>query len=99
MKKLCILLILGLILGCKEKPKNPVAEYGDAMINSYKRGQAAGEELNLDAIKKSISFYHATHNKYPQNLSELEDLKYKSSTLNLSRYDYNPETGSVELKK
>ena len=53
MKKLLLgLAVLSLIAACDEKPKNPVSEYGDAIIDSYKKGQQAGETANLDAVKR-----------------------------------------------
>jgi hypothetical protein len=45
--------LLFLFAGCDEKPANPVAEYGDAMINSYHKGKAAGEAANLEGISKT----------------------------------------------
>ena len=38
MKKLLLgLAVLSLIAACDAKPRNPVSEYGDAMIDSYKK--------------------------------------------------------------
>ena len=88
--------ILAAVLACDEKPKNPVAEYGDAMINSYQKGKQAGEEGNLDAVKKAVQAYHAANDKYPQNLEEIKPLL--SAEVDFSKYDYNPENGTVTLK-
>ena len=88
--------VLSLFVACDEKPKNPVAEYGDAMLNSYKKGQVAGETVNLDAVKKSVQAYHAANDKYPQSLDEIKDMI--GARIDLSKYDYNPQTGSVSLK-
>ena len=97
MKKLFFaVVILAAVLACDEKPKNPVAEYGDAMINSYQKGKQAGEEGNLDAVKKAIQAYHATNDKYPQNLEEIKSLL--SSEVDFSKYDYNSENGAATLK-
>jgi hypothetical protein len=90
-------LTLTLLFACNEQPKNPVAEYGDSLIGAYKSGQQGGETANLDAVKKTVEMYHATHDKYPQNLDEIKDLI--SSKIDLSRYEYNPENGSVSLKQ
>jgi len=90
------LIILTFILACEESPKNPVAEYGDAMINSYQKGKQAGEDGNLDAVRKSIQAYHASNDKYPQNLEEIKSLL--SSEVDFSKYDYNSESGAVTLK-
>ncbi len=92
-----IILVLVLFLACDQKPKNPVSEYGDALIGSYKRGQRAGETANLDAVRKSIEAYHAANDRYPQSLDEIKDLI--GSNIDLSKYDYNPDNGKVSLKK
>jgi hypothetical protein len=97
MKKLFFaVVILAAVLSCDEKPKNPVAEYGDAMLNSYQKGKQAGEEGGLDAVRKAIQAYHATNDKYPQNLEEIKSLL--NSEVDFSKYDYNSESGSVNLK-
>lgn len=97
MKKLFFsVAILFAVLACNEKPKNPVAEYGDSMINSYQKGKQAGEEGNLDAVRKAIQAYHAANDKYPQNLEEIMPLL--GSAVDFSKYDYNPENGTVTLK-
>ena len=97
MKKfILITVMLALAFACKEKPKNPVAEYGDVMMNSYEKGKQGGEIANLDAVKKAVQAYHATHDKYPQNLEEVKPLL--NSELDFSKYDYNPENGAVTIK-
>jgi hypothetical protein len=88
--------ILAVIAACNEKPKNPVAEYGDAMINSYQKGKQAGIDGNLDAVKNAVQAYHAANDKYPQNLDEVQPLI--GSAVDFSKYDYNPQTGTVILK-
>ncbi len=85
------------ILSCSEKPSNPVAEYGDTLVNTYKRGQQAGETANLDAVKKAVQSYYATNGKFPDTLDEAKE--FIGSGLDLSKYDYNAETGIVTLKK
>lgn len=81
---------------CKEKPKNPVAEYGDVMMNSYEKGKQAGEIANLDAVRKAVQAFHAAHDKYPATLDEISPMI--GSDLDFSKYDYNPETGAVAVK-
>ena len=41
------LAVLSFIAACDEEPKNPVSEYGNTMIDLYKKGQQAGEIANL----------------------------------------------------
>jgi hypothetical protein len=88
---------LFLFTGCDEKPKNPVAEYGDAMIHSYQRGQQAGEAMNLEAVRSAVKAYHAADGAYPGDLEKVEPL-LGGSKLDFSKYDYNPQNGTVELK-
>jgi hypothetical protein len=98
MKKLFFAVItLAVLVACDEKPKNPVAEYGDVMMNSYQKGKQAGVEGNLDAVKNAVKAYHATNDKYPQSLDEIEPL-LGGSKMDFSMYDYNPENGTVTLK-
>ncbi|MCG2722879.1 MAG: hypothetical protein L6290_12840 [Thermodesulfovibrionales bacterium] len=91
------LLSMAFLFACSEGPKNPVAEYGDALTGAYKRGQQAGETANLDAVKKTVGIYRATHDNYPQSLDDIKDLM--TSKIDLSRYEYNPENGAVSLKE
>lgn len=93
---LFVTVIVFFFIACDQKPKNPVAEYGNTMINAYKKGQQAGETANLDAIKKTIQAYHAANDKYPQSLDEIKDLI--GAKIDASKYDYNPQTGVVSLK-
>jgi competence protein ComGC len=67
------------------------------MIDAYKKGQQAGVIANLDAVKKTVEAYHASNDKYPQSLADLKDLI--GSDIDLAQYDYNPENGTVSLKK
>ncbi|MFA6055554.1 MAG: hypothetical protein WC769_09275 [Thermodesulfovibrionales bacterium] len=92
-----ILICLFFLLACDEKPKNPVAEYGDALVNSYKRSQQAAEEANLDALKKAVQLYYASNERFPKNLNEAKE--FISPDMDLSKYDYSPDTGTVSLKK
>jgi hypothetical protein len=97
MKKLIYMTVmLAFVFACKEKPKNPVAEYGDTMVNSYQKGKQAGLDGNLDAVKNAINAYHAANDKYPQNLDEIQPLI--GSPVDFSKYDYNPQNGTVTLK-
>ena len=97
MKKLiCMTVMLAFVFACKEKPKNPVSEYGDTMINSYQKGKQAAEEGNLDAVRKVIQTYHASNDKYPQNLEEIRSML--DAEVDFSKYDYNSESGVVTLK-
>lgn len=97
MKRLFLgLAVLSLIAACDEKPKNPVSEYGNTMIDSYKKGQKAGETANLDAVKKAVQAYHALNDKYPQSLEDVKGLI--GAEMDMSKYNYDPQTGTVNIR-
>ncbi|MDP2277131.1 MAG: hypothetical protein Q8K51_02805 [Nitrospirota bacterium] len=91
-----VLVSLSFLASCDEKPKNPVSEYGDAMIDSYKKGQKAGETANLDAVKKAVQAYHALNDKYPQSLDDVKELI--GAEMDMSKYSYDPQTGTVNIR-
>ncbi|MGE5301421.1 MAG: hypothetical protein ACM3MB_10765 [Acidobacteriota bacterium] len=90
------LFALLLLPACREKPKNPVSEYGDSLINSYKGAQNAAEIANLDALKKAVQAYRAANGSYPAELKDAESLV--GGPIDLSNYDYDPATGAVTPK-
>ena len=97
MKKiLLIFTVLSFLASCDAKPKNPVSEYGDIMIDSYKKGQKAGETANLDAVKKAVQAYHALNDKYPQSLDDVKELI--GAEMDMSKYSYDPQTGTVNIR-
>lgn len=81
----------------EQEAENPVSEYGESMISAYTQGKMAGEMGNLDAVRKTINAFHATHDRYPYNLEEIKPMF--GSPIDLSIYDYEPDTGKVALKK
>src|SRR5512135_1284360 len=93
---ICFGLFLILMPGCKEKPKNPVAEYGDSLVGAYKGSQNAAEQANLDAVQKAINAYHAANEGYPKSLQDVEQLI--GSPIDLTKYNYDPATGTATLK-
>jgi hypothetical protein len=81
----------------KQGPVNPLARYGESMVTAYTKGKRAGLEGNLNSVKKTIQAFHALHDRYPKDLDEIKPLF--SSPIDLSVYDYDPDTGQVSLKK
>lgn len=95
---LVTMLMLLSSFSCDQKPNNPVSQYGDAVIGAYKNtGGKVTDSVDLDAVKRAVQAYQTTHGAYPQNLDEVKDSI--GARVDLSRYDYNPENGSVSLKK
>jgi hypothetical protein len=91
-------MVLPLLIACEKKSKNPVEEYGTALIGSYKHAQNAAVAANLYAVKKSVQAYRAAYGKYPETLDELKK-ESMGSDIDMSGYDYDPETGAVSIKK
>ena len=89
------ILLTQLIISCEQK--NPISEYGNALISSYEQGKKAGEEANLKNIRDAIQAYHAANGKYPETLKEIEGMM--GSPINFDLYQYNPETGEIKLKE
>ena len=89
-------LVLFMFAACDEKPKNPVSEYGNALTDAYKKGQQAGEISNLDAVRKAVQAYYALNGRYPQSLDEIKGSI--GSEMDMSKYSYDPQTGTVNLK-
>ena len=84
-------------IGCEQKPKNPVAEQGDAMIDAYQRSKTVRDTASLGTIQTAVQAFHAANGRYPQDLYEIKDTL--GADYDLSIYAYNPENGSVSLKQ
>ena len=82
---------------CDQKPKNPISEYGDALIGAYKGSKVAAEQANLDAVQKSIDAYHAVNDKFPDSLKDVEPL-LNGTQIDFAKYDYDPQSGKASLK-
>ena len=90
------LLVFMLLPGCKEKPKNPVAEYGDTMMNAYKGAQNTADLATLAGLQKSVEAYRAANGSYPAELKDVGHLIGQS--VDFGKFDYDPTTGKVTLK-
>ena len=89
-------LVLFMFAACGEEPKNPVAEYGNSLTDAYKKGQQAGEIANLDAVRKTVQAFYAQNGRYPQSLDEIKGSIH--AEMDMSKYSYDPQTGTVNLK-
>jgi len=77
--------------------KNPVEEYGDTVIKTYKGTQQFGKEVNLKQLQESTKTFHVAHGRYPKDLKEIRD--FTGLKLDDDKYDYDPSTGIIKLKK
>ena len=93
---LAFIVMVPIIHACTDKPKNPVAEYGDAMINAHQKTRNTAVIGNLDAIQKSVDAFHAANDKYPESLQEIAGML--DSSVDLNRFNYDPQTGRVRIK-
>ena len=64
--KYCFAAILtgSLILtACDQKPKNPVSDYGSALLGAPEGHTRVSSTANLDAVRKCIGAYRAANGK------------------------------------
>ena len=83
-------LSLTALTACKD---DTAEEYGKAVVGTVDRAERAADSANLAALRTSIQTYRATNGKYPESLKEL------AMGMDLSRFNYDPKTGAVTLKK
>jgi len=88
---------LTIIAACDQKPKNPVAEHGDAMIDAYQRSKVIRDTASLSSIRTAVQTFYSANGRYPNDLSEIKDSL--GADYDLSVYSYNPADGSVALKQ
>ena len=94
---LIIIFCLALVIGCEDKPRTAFDDYGDALIDTYQRGQHAGDIANLDALKKAIDMYRVENGSYPASLDDIQN--FIRMDIDLSKYEYDPATGVVALRQ
>ena len=80
--------------GCESK--NPVEQYGDTLIKSYKNTQQVGDRTSLQNLKESINAFNAAHGRYPNDLKELAE--FTGIALDSTKYEYDPSTGKIVQK-
>ncbi|MDA8079111.1 MAG: hypothetical protein M0Z79_09260 [Nitrospiraceae bacterium] len=96
-------IILGLFItalvfaaACDKKQPNPVEEYGTGLLDARAKAQDAAAKANLDAVRQAVQAYRAANDAYPANLQDAAGLI--GQQVDLSKYDYDPQTGAVRLK-
>lgn len=96
-KKLLLLLFLVYFIFVFFSCKNPVEEYGDTVIKTYKGTQQFGRDIDIKQLQESIKTFHVAHGRYPKDLKEIRD--FTGLKLDDDKYDYDPSTGIIKLKK
>ena len=57
------------------------------------------ENLNLGALRTQIKVYRMENGKYPDSLEDIAQEKtFQTTGLDISRYNYDPATGTVEIR-
>jgi outer membrane protein assembly factor BamD (BamD/ComL family) len=101
MKRLSPLLVLMILsfvtlAACKDD-KNPAQQYGNTMVESYKKAKDVDSTVNVQQVQKSIQEFHAANGRYPADLSELA--AFNGMTLKSDKYEYDPATGALIEKQ
>ena len=77
--------------------KNPLEQYGDTVVDTYKRSQTIEKKESVQNLQRSIQAFQATNGRYPNDLKELEE--FNGNKLDYTRYEYNPSTGIITAKE
>jgi Type II secretion system (T2SS), protein G len=94
-KFLLLFCMAGLLFSACDKKKTE--DYSGTILNIPKRAQDATAQANLEALRTSVQAYRAANGKYPEDLKDAAALM--GSTIDLGKYDYDPTTGAVIMKK
>ncbi len=96
MKKVKIIILLCITLSMVTCKENPVDEYGDNVIKSYKRTEQFSREVSLKNIQRSINAFYTANNRYPNDLTELEG--FMGTKIDINIYNYDHSTGIISIK-
>jgi hypothetical protein len=77
--------------------KNPVQQYGNTMVQSYKSAQKLDAKVNIEQVRKSIQEFHAANGRFPADLNEVSS--FNGISLKSDNYDYNPSSGILTEKQ
>jgi len=93
-KALAIMAAVLCLMAFSSCEENPVQEYGRGLTGALEKADTAADSANLDALRKSISAYRASEDRYPESLAEITS----AMGLDPARFDYDPATGRVALR-
>jgi len=106
-KGLLLVLLAGILIltignfGCSKddapdaKNGDPIAEYGNRLLDSYEHAGDVAAEASLESLRSTVRNYKIMNNRYPASLEEIAE---SMGNIDISPYDYDPETGTVTLK-
>lgn len=81
--------------GCSEEKKT-TEQYGKTLTGAIPESKKVGTEANLGAIRAALQEYQLEHGRFPERLEDLPLVQ--NQHLDVSRLDYNKETGTVKPK-
>jgi hypothetical protein len=90
---LLLLLPVFLTISCKQ---DPIKEYGNEVIDAYDRAGGTVDIANLRGLQNAVQMYRTQNGRYPDSLEDVAG--FMNSQVNLNKYQYNPDTGKVQLK-
>ena len=76
---------------------NPAQQYGNTMVQSYKKAKDVDNKINVQQVQKSIQEFYVANGKYPADLNELST--FNGITLKNDAFEYNPSTGTFAEKQ
>ncbi len=88
------LLFLAVLSSCQE---NPVEQYGEKTVKTYKETQKFGNTTTVYNLRQAINGFQAAEGRYPRDLRELSD--FTGIPLSEEDYDYDPATGTISQKE
>ncbi len=77
--------------------KNPAQQYGNTVIQTYKRAQKLDAKVNVQQIQKSVQEFYASNGRYPADLDELSS--FCGLTLKSENYEYDSSNGTLTERK
>jgi prepilin-type N-terminal cleavage/methylation domain-containing protein len=93
-----LLIIGGLIYYIYLKPTEEGVREAQKVVNDTE--DRVQENLNLGALRTQIKMYHMENGKYPDSLEDIAQAKtFQATGLDISRYNYDPATGEVSLRR
>jgi len=94
---------LGMFLpfGCKDKPsvkdEPPIKDnYGDRIVQTLDATAGIAKKENFDMVRNAILTYYTANGRYPSSLEDIQDTLVGG--IDANDYDYDPETGDLQLR-
>ena len=86
--------VIGLLFSSCDRKKTE--NVSGTLLNMPKRAEGAAQQADLVALRSTIQAYRTANGGYPKELKDVAPLL--GSQLDLSKFEYDPATGTVRLK-